>query len=107
MILTHKDFEIGEVHAATIERIKEYIRETIKNRKLEGSELYVKITAEETLPSILRKTTKSLRMAVKTACEYCDDIRYFEYSISGMQYDSEKRVYRNSLLIGFDEFKED
>ena len=99
MTVTHKDFILGEVHASTVERIREYIKQIVKNRQFKDSELYAKITAEETRLSILHETVKSMRRAVKTACEYCDDFSAFEYSIIGPEYDNKKKIYRCSILI--------
>jgi hypothetical protein len=106
MTVTHKDFILGEVYASTVERIREYIKQVVNNRQFKDSELYAKITAEETLPSILHKTVESMRKAAKTACEYCDDFSAFEYSITGTEYDNEKKIYRCSILIGIVELKE-
>lgn len=47
-----------------------------------------------------------MRRAAKTACEYCDDFSAFEYSITGTEYDNEKKIYRCSILIGIVELKE-
>lgn len=47
-----------------------------------------------------------MKRAVKTACEYCDDFSAFEYYITGMEYDNEKKIYRCSILIGIMELKE-
>ena len=107
MKVTHKDFTPGEVYASTVEKIREHIKQVLNNRKFKDSELYAKITAEETLPSILHKTLYSMRMAVKTACGDCDDLSVFEYSIGAMQYDKEKKVYRCSILIGIVELQEE
>ncbi len=104
MTVTHKDFILGEVHASTVERIREYIKQVVNNRQFKDSELYAKITAEEALPSILHKTVESMKRAVKTACEYCNYC--FEYYITGTEYDNEKKIYRCSILIGIVELKE-